>query len=276
MSQVQFTPDQFASFVASTCTMLGIKPGEFSQQIQRMIDTSGPPEEADARAKRTYTVMKPEQHPSTLEVGTIMFDANGRAHEVVEKKAFKGTCKKWGLIKATNKQVTVKVEPGLEIADTAVDTTVTEQPAIVAEDCDWSEGSPKVDATKAKRTYNSSKPEVDPREAGLGTTMESNGKVWFVAEVKTRGDGRRLLWKLNKETGEEQVEEIKDDGASVEEKGSKTKARKGPEETAKNFVEGDIRQGMDGKMYKCVVRTRKSKVDGGEPKMFHVWQKMAQ
>jgi hypothetical protein len=138
---------------------------------------------------------------------------------------------------------------------------------------------------------------VDPREHGEGSVLENAGKTWIVAEVKTRGDGKRLLWKLLKgdaqsgSDGEEDTQEmiaaqlLMNLGAPRDEvtpeptpeptkvPATPKKQRPGPATPAKNATLGETQFGQDGvTVFTCVERTRKGK-DGADDKTFQVWQK---
>jgi len=59
-------------------------------------------------------------------------------------------------------------------------------------------GEPEEGLLKPKRRYNSTKPIQDPRDLKVSSIVENAGKLWIVAEVKSRGDTLRRMWMLFK------------------------------------------------------------------------------
>lgn len=305
MSQIQFTPEmmqQFMDFMASNGQLPVTKAPE---QVRPEVKSEGV-----EKSKRKYNRTKPDTQAKEHEVGHREIDSKGRVHEVVVVPAFGGVRKAWKIIpnlannsrpvevsKTKTKQV--NFAPLVDYASSDDDEDVDPSKMTVTISDEERDVEIKTENTteKSKRKYNSSKPKIDPREHGEGAVVESEGKMWIVAEVKTRGDGRRLLWKILKpdtETTEmpENLDEMDDSVAAnlllnlssttteeipvekVEKVEKPKKARPGPEESASNYEVGTVLTGKDGQtMFKCVERTRKGK-EGAEDKTYKVWQKM--
>ena len=248
------------------------------------------------KPKRKYTHTKPNSRAKVHDVGHREKDAKGRIHEVVVVPAFDSVRKAWKIIPyLSNDSLPSNVESKKVSFSPLVDYSDSEdedQEPSTLEMNYQSDGE-----QKTKRKYNSSKPKIDPRDHGEGKVIESEGKMWVVAEVKTRGDGRRLLWKILKSdvghhSEPEQMDrsvaanillglssakviEVEVEKMEVEKMEVKPKkARPGPEVSAAQFDVGVELVGKDGQTkFKCVERTRKGK-DGTEPKTYKMWQKM--
>lgn len=290
----------FQKFMSMNC---GSDPVQKApQSVRPEISVS----EFTEKPKRKYNRAQPDTPAKSHEVGHREMDSKGRIHEVVVVPAFGSVRKAWKIIpnldrdsrptSVESKHVTFG--PLVDYSDSEDEShePVAFQEMKYQSDSDGEQ--------KTKRKYTSSKPKIDPRQHGEGAVVESEGKMWVVAEVKTRGDGRRLLWKILKpDVGshtalvyppayppemdssvaanllmglssekvmvEEQMKEV--EKMEVE---KPKKARPGPEESAAQFDVGVELVGKDGQTkFKCVERTRKGK-DGAEPKTYKVWQKM--
>jgi hypothetical protein len=322
MSLSAFTPEAMSQFIQFAASQAGVSPMDYMrslekgikpvpretksvEEFQNVVIKVEDDEEEPIKTTKTGKVRKPHCKPTTnantLEVGAVEVDAEGRVHEVVQGQAFGKPCLKWKIVKEQKKvekvekeQDKVEKEPirGLvDYSDSEDEAETTEVPAEMP--------------VKTKRAYRSSKPSVKPSE--VGETSESGGKVWIVAEAKVRGDGRRLLWKILKETenkGEldeldeqlaaeilanfnqhhdeqkaewvppENLPEAQWDTTKVPAEKPKP-TRKSPEISANSETVqvGDVQVGIDGKNYKCVEMTRTSKKTG-ETTTFRRWQKM--
>ena len=129
---------------------------------------------------------------------------------MVIRNAFKGTCHAWKLVTKTKTPSGMfEAVHGRPLVDYESSDDEQEQeheqpiPQIVVDNfgevgpapIEIKEEKTKEETPKMKRKYTSTKPATDPRDHGAGTILENAGKTWIVAEVKTRGDGKRLLWK---------------------------------------------------------------------------------
>lgn len=308
MSLTAFTPEAMSQFIQFAATQAGVSPMEYMralekgikpvpretksvEEFQNVVIKVEDEEEVPMKTTKTGKVRKPHckptTNPNTLEVGTVEVDAEGRKHEVVQGQAFGKPCLKWKIVKEEKKvekqQEKVEEEPIRGLVDYSDSEDEAETSEVPAEK-----------QVKTKRAYNSSKPSVKPTE--VGETSESGGKVWIVAEARVRGDGRRLLWKILKDTenkgendelDEQLAAEIlasfsqtrvekKDQLDTTEAPAEKPKpTRKSPEISANSETVqvGDVQVGIDGKNYKCVELTRSSKKTG-ETTTFRRWQKM--
>ena len=255
--------------------------------------------------KRKYTIVRPDADPTMLRLGTHMIDSTGRMHEVVIRKAFRGTRQAWKIVKAkmpvpvTSSAVSMDVvltrppqqpvglveydsEPEDSDSDSEPEDSCPHTVGLVEYDSEPEDSNPESNDnhaemdTQCRRKYNSSKPVIDPRTVGVGAVIDSGNKRWIVAEVKTRGDGKRLLWKLNPRPVPEQNDtQMSDNGmhdsdTSPKEVVSK-KPRPGPITPAKTAVLNETQIGVDGRSYICVERTRQNK--SGTETTFQVWQK---
>ena len=319
MSLTAFTPEAMSQFIQFAASQAGVSPMEYMralekgitpvpretksvEEFQNVVIKVEDEEEVPMKTTKTGKVRKPHckptTNPNTLEVGTVEVDAEGRKHEVVQGQAFGKPCLKWKICKeqkVEKEQEKVEKEPIKGLVDYSdSEDEATEVPA--------------EKPVKTKRAYKSSKPTVKPSE--VGETSESGGKIWIVAEAKVRGDGRRLLWKILKDTKDEEVNsdqellaaeilanfsQTRDEEkakwvppenlpeaewdtteAPAEAPAEKPKpTRKSPEISANSETVqvGDVQVGIDGKNYKCVELTRTSKKTG-ETTTFRRWQKM--
>jgi hypothetical protein len=311
------TPEIFGAYLQFMASQSGMSTMEFARAMSSgaQTQTSVRPNVEDMKTvdttqknKRKHS--KPSDPAGSLPVGTQMVDEKGRLHEVVVRNAFKGTCNAWKLVTKTETPTGMfEAVHGRPLVDYESSDDEHEQeheqpiPQIIVDDFGEVGPAPvettemKVETPKTKRKYTSTKPAVDPREHGEGGVLENAGKTWIVAEVKTRGDGKRLLWKLLKgdaqsgSDGEEDTQEmiaaqlLMNLGAPRDEvtpeptpeptkvPATPKKQRPGPATPAKNATLGETQFGQDGvTVFTCVERTRKGK-DGAEDKTFQVWQK---
>ena len=282
------------------------RPEIVARERPEIVARERPEIKVTEKPKRKYTHTKPNSRAKVHDVGHREKDAKGRIHEVVVVPAFDSVRKAWKIIPyLSNDSLPSNVESKKVSFSPLVDYSDSEdedQEPSTLEMNYQSDGE-----QKTKRKYNSSKPKIDPRDHGEGKVIESEGKMWVVAEVKTRGDGRRLLWKILKsdvghhsepeqmdrsvaanillglssakvievEVEKMEVEKMEVEKMEVEKMEVKPKkARPGPEVSAAQFDVGVELVGKDGQTkFKCVERTRKGK-DGTEPKTYKMWQKM--
>lgn len=166
-------------------------------------------------AKRKYNRCQPSVKARDLEVGTTAFDERGRTHQVVMRKAFKGEVKAWKLldlpVAEPSRPVDDAVAPILDPVQPQSNPVPAPRWGIpqsvgLVDYPDSDDEQEEVDTTtpspppspemKSKRKYTSTKPTVNPKDLEPGTQMEHGGKLWMVAVVGTRGNGKRSMWKL--------------------------------------------------------------------------------
>ena len=306
------TPAMFGAYLQLMASQNNMSPMDFARSMTSDVQSPTPvrPSVGETKAvdgtqksKRKHSKhSKPSDSAASLPVGTQMVDEKGRLHEVVIRNAFNGTCHAWRLVGKTIKtENAAKPLVDYEISDDDESEIEYEIPKIVV-DCygdliPADEQTPQKESSKNKRKYTSTKPVSDPRDHGEGAVLENSGKTWIVAEVKTRGAGKRLLWKLLKGDSQNESDGDKDTQEMIAAQllmnlavphsevtpeptpeltqvpATPKKQRPGPSTPAKNSTLGVTQFGQDGvTVYTCVERTRKGK-DGAEDKTFQVWQK---
>ena len=144
------------------------------------------------KPKRHYKRVQPDTPAKTHEVGHLAVDSMGRPHRVVMRKAFNGEIKAWKMVSDEE----LGTGDLLEVHQIRMSQVATKMGHPEYQDAAKVDlvlcGS---DSPTTKRKYTSNKPEADPKSLTVGTTMNTNGLQWVVAEAKTSGNGKRQLWK---------------------------------------------------------------------------------